>query len=178
MATTKAPRHATKTACYRLRESKVHGTGVFATRPLRKGVLILEYLGERITHEEADRRHEHKADDDNHTFLFTIDENTVVDAGVDGNDARYINHSCEPNCEVILDSGQLFVEAIRAIGAGEELAYDYNITRVDDDPPEVERVFGCRCGTATCRGTMLQPKKTAKSDSKPIAKKVRSKRGR
>jgi uncharacterized protein len=143
---------------YRLRRSLVHGIGLFATREIAKRASILEYVGERISHEEADRRHANKAADDSHTFLFTIDAKTVIDAGVRGNDARFINHSCDPNCEVILEDGRLFVEAVRTIHPGEELAYDYNITRAPEDPPEVERVFACRCGVAACRGTMLAPR--------------------
>jgi SET domain-containing protein len=148
---------------YRVHRSPVHGTGLFATRAIRKGTQIIEYVGERITHDEADRRHALKGPDDNHTFLFTIDKKTVIDAGVDGNAARFANHSCDPNCEVIIDDGRLFIEAVRSIKAGEELAYDYNITRSPEDPPEVDQVFGCRCGAATCRGTMLAPPRQPKA---------------
>ena len=88
---------------YRVRRSKIHGTGVFATRHIPKGTRILEYLGERISHAEADRRYADKADDDNHTFLFTVDGRTVIDAGVGGNEARWINHSCDPNCETVVE---------------------------------------------------------------------------
>jgi hypothetical protein len=142
---------------YRLRRSRIHGQGAFATRAIKKGERIVEYVGERISHTEADRRHLKKADDDGHTFLFTIDDKTVIDAGVGGNSSRFINHSCDPNCEVIIDRRRIYVEAIRPIAAGEELAYDYRIGRSDDDPPGMEEVFGCRCETAACRGTMLAP---------------------
>jgi len=140
---------------YRVRRSKIHGTGVFATRRIPQGARIVEYLGERISHAEADRRYAAKADDDNHTFLFTVDARTVIDAGVGGNAARYINHSCEPNCETVADARRIFIEALRDIAIGEELAYDYRIERDRDDPPDIERLFGCRCGTTACRGTML-----------------------
>ncbi len=154
---------ATKTTpAYRLRRSRVHGSGLFATRVIPNGVQVIEYVGERISHAEADRRHADKADDDGHTFLFTIDAKIVIDAGVGGNISRFINHSCDPNCEVVLDDGRPFVESIRAIAPGEELAYDYNLTRSDDDSPEVAKVFACRCGTAKCRGTMLAPPKKPK----------------
>jgi SET domain-containing protein len=148
---------------YRLRRSTVHGSGLFAARKIAKGEEIIEYLGQRISHKEADRRHATKADDDNHTFLFTIDAKTVVDAGVDGNDARFINHSCEPNCEVVIDDGRLLVESIRTIQPGEELAYDYYLTRAPDDSLDIEKIFACRCGAATCRGTMLAPRKKPKT---------------
>ena len=139
---------------------------MFATRAIRKGAPIIEYVGERISHEEADRRHSTKAADDNHTFLFTVDSKTVIDGGVGGNAARFINHSCEPNCEVIIDDGRLFVEAARTIRSGEEIVYDYMITRAPDDAPDLEQIFGCRCGAATCRGTMLEPRKKPKASKK------------
>lgn len=147
---------------YRLRRSPIHGTGMFATRVIKKGAGIIEYLGERISHTEADRRHSKKDADDGHTFLFTVNSRVVIDAGVGGNEARYINHSCEPNCEVINDKGRLFVEAAKTIQAGEELKYDYNIGRTKDDPPNVEEIFACRCGSRTCRGNMLSPKRSTK----------------
>ena len=161
---------------YRLRRSTVHGSGLFAARVITKGEEIIEYAGERITHAEADRRHADKADDDAHTFLFTIDAKVVVDGGVDGNDARFINHSCAPNCEVINEDGRLVVEAIRTIKVGEELAYDYSLTRDPDDEPEIEKVFACRCGAATCRGTMLAPRKKPKVDLKSPSKPSKAKK--
>ncbi|HUO80114.1 MAG TPA: SET domain-containing protein-lysine N-methyltransferase [Steroidobacteraceae bacterium] len=142
---------------YRVRRSKIHGTGVFATRRIARGERIVEYLGERVTHAEADRRYAGKADDDNHTFLFTVDARTVIDAGVGGNAARYINHSCAPNCETVLEDRRVFIEAIEDIEAGAELCYDYMIERDADDPPNIDQVFGCRCGASGCRGTMLLP---------------------
>jgi SET domain-containing protein len=142
-----------------VRHSKVHGYGVFALRQIRKGTQIIEYLGDRVSHREAERRYEDKAADDNHTFLFTIDAKTVIDAGVGGNDARYINHGCDPNCESASIGRRIFIEAIRTIRPGEELAYDYQIERDADDEPDVDRIFACRCGAAACRGSMLVPPK-------------------
>src|SRR5262245_47693905 len=78
----------------RARGSKIHGRGVYAIAPIRKGTRVLEYLGDRISHAEADRRYERKGEDDGHTFLFIASSRTVIDAGVGGNDARFINHSC------------------------------------------------------------------------------------
>ena len=141
----------------RVRRSTVHGTGVFATQPIAKGTRILEYLGERVSHAEADRRYAGQAYRDNHTFLFTVDERTVIDAGVGGNAARYINHCCDPNCETVTVDLRVFIEARRDIAPGEELGYDYGIERDAADPPDIEEVFGCRCVAAGCRGTMLLP---------------------
>jgi SET domain-containing protein len=154
---------------YRVRRSKIHGTGVFATRRIAKGERIIEYLGERVSHAEADRRYADKAADDNHTFLFTVDARTVIDAGVGGNEARYINHSCDPNCETVVEGRRIFIEAIRDIEVGDELAYDYMIERDAQDPPNIDQVFGCRCGAAGCRGTMLLPPKRppARRTSRP-----------
>src|SRR5690606_35618401 len=83
------------------RDSEIHGRGVYAVAPIKKGTRIIEYLGERISHAEADARYEQKGDDDGHTFLFIASNRTVIDAGVNGNDARFINHSCNPNCETV-----------------------------------------------------------------------------
>jgi hypothetical protein len=154
-----------KLALITVRRSKVHGSGVFAARPIRNGARIIEYTGERITHAQADSRYEGKDDDDNHTFLFIVDRKTVIDAGVNGNDARFINHSCDPNCESVITGGRVFIEAIRNIAPGEELAYDYQIQRDADDPANIDEVFGCRCGAQACRGTMLWPAKRAPQKS-------------
>lgn len=140
-----------------VRHSTVHGLGVFATRRIPKGTRIIEYVGERVSHEEADQRYEDKDASDSHTFLFIVDEQAVIDAGVGGNEARFINHSCEPNCESVIEHGQVFIEAIRTIEPGAELTYDYQIQREDDDPDDVDEVFACRCGYSGCRGTMLWP---------------------
>lgn len=140
------------------RASPIHGTGVFAVRRIRKGARVIEYTGERVSHAEADRRYEDKDAKDNHTFLFIVDRRTVIDAGVGGNAARFINHSCAPNCETVIENRRVFIYSLREIAPGEELAYDYLIQREEDDPPDVEQVFRCRCGAPACRGTMLAPK--------------------
>ena len=149
-----------------VRHSPVHGYGVFALRRIRKGTTIMEYLGDRVSHEEADSRYENKDVNDNHTFLFTVDSKTVIDGGVGGNDARFINHGCDPNCESASQNKRIFVEAERTIQPGEELAYDYQIERDPEDPPNVDEIFACRCGAAKCRGSMLvAPKKPRKKKS-------------
>jgi uncharacterized protein len=142
---------------FEVRESPLHGLGVFATRRIKKGTRVIEYLGERVSHAEADRRYEDKDEQDNHTFLFIVDGRTVIDAGVDGNEARFVNHGCDPNCESVIEHRRVFIEAIRDIAAGEELTYDYQIQREADDPPNIDLIFACRCGAAGCRGTMLWP---------------------
>jgi uncharacterized protein len=140
-----------------VRASALHGLGVFAARHIRRGTRIIEYLGERVSHEEADRRYEQKDTGDAHTFLFIVDARTVIDAGVGGNDARFVNHGCDPNCESVIENRRVYIEAVRAIEPGEELTYDYQIQREPDDPPDVDAVFACRCGSDRCRGSMLWP---------------------
>ncbi len=128
---------------------------MFATRPIARGRRIVEYVGERVSHAEADRRYVHRPVNDAHTFLFIVDRRTVVDAGVGGNEARFINHSCRPNCETEVTRGRIWIRALRDIRTGEELSYDYCIGRDADDPPDVDEIFRCRCDAARCRGTML-----------------------
>ena len=140
-----------------VRASPLHGLGVFAAQRIRRGTRIIEYLGERVSHAEADRRYEHKDAEDAHTFLFIVDARTVIDAGIGGNEARFVNHACEPNCESVIENRRVFIDAVRAIGPGEELTYDYQIVREPDDPPDIDAIFACRCGSPRCRGSMLWP---------------------
>src|SRR6202166_1357375 len=144
---------------FEVRHSSIHGFGVFATRRIRKGTMVIEYLGDRVTHAQADARYEDKDPNDNHTFLFTVDAKTVIDAGVHGNEARYINHGCDPNCESTAVNRRIFIEAIRTIQPGEELSYDYQIQRDSDDAPNVDEIYACRCGAQNCRGSMLEAAK-------------------
>jgi uncharacterized protein len=159
-----------------VRDSSVHGRGVFATRRIEKGERIMEYLGERVSHEEADRRYESKEENDSHTFLFIVDSKTVIDAGVDGNDARFFNHSCDPNCESVVEKRRVYIEAIRAIEPGEEMTYDYQIYKEEGDPENIDEVFACRCGFADCRGTMLWPPEPKKKRSRARQKAAPAKR--
>jgi SET domain-containing protein len=146
-----------------VRHSPIHGTGVFAARDIAANEEIIEYAGRRITQAQADAEY---PEDDGHTFLYVLNEHWLIDAGVDGNDARWINHSCDPNCEVWLIESEdgdpakdrLVIESMRPIKAGEELTYDYGVA--DDEPmTDAERaLWNCRCGSPKCRGTMLEPK--------------------
>jgi hypothetical protein len=147
---------------FEVRNSPVHGRGAFALRRIKKGTRLTEYLGDRITHGEADRRYEDCDVNDNHTFLFVVDKRTVIDAGVGGNDARFINHACDPNCESEIEDRRVFIDAIRDIEPGEELNYDYQIGRESSDPANVDEIYACRCGSPKCRGTMLWPPKRPK----------------
>ena len=156
-------KRARRQPLFEVRHSPIHGYGVFALRRIRKGTTVTEYLGDRVTHEEADARYEDKDPNDNHTFLFTVDSKTVIDGGVGGNDARFINHGCDPNCESTTQNKRIYVEAIRTIQPGEELAYDYQIQRDPDDPANVDEIFACRCGAPKCRGSMLVARKATRA---------------
>jgi uncharacterized protein len=164
---------------FEVRHSPIHGHGVFARRRIRKGTTVIEYLGDRLSHAAADARYEDKDPRDNHTFLFTVDAKTVIDAGVNGNEARYVNHGCDPNCQSTTLKKRIFIEAIRTIRPGEELAYDYQIQRDDDDPSDVDVIFACRCGAASCRGSMLEarkkkPKARKKKATKPATRRKKT----
>jgi SET domain-containing protein len=152
-----------------VRNSKIHGSGVFAKRTIPFGTRIIEYVGDRISHEAADARYEEHDPNDNHTFLFIVDKKTVIDAGVGGNAARFINHSCDGNCESVIERGRVYIEATRQIPKGTELGYDYEIGRDKNDPPNVDEIYACRCGSPKCRGTMLWPAKRPEARKKKAA---------
>ena len=140
-----------------MRRSPIHGRGVFARRPIKAGTRIIEYKGERIDDAEALRRYPERMRGENHTFLFEVAPDLNIDGGRRGNSARWINHSCEPNCETNDEEGRIYVEAIRDIAAGEELTYDYNIEAGERITAAVKRRWPCRCGGKRCRGTVLVP---------------------
>jgi SET domain-containing protein len=144
-----------------VRDSRIHGRGVYALRAIREGERIIEYRGERITWREADRRPPSDPDDPHHTFYFSLDDGRhVIDANVGGNSARWINHSCEPNCETEeTDDGRVYIQALRDIRRGEELSYDYCLVVDERLTPTLKRQYQCRCGSLHCRGTMLALKK-------------------
>jgi hypothetical protein len=172
----KKPPQRRRTPLFEVRHSPVHGFGVFAARRIRRGTTIIEYLGERVSHEKADARYGDKDPHDNHTFLFTVDARTVIDAGVNGNEARYINHGCDPNCESIAMNRRIFIEAIRTIRPGEELSYDYQIQRDNEDPLNVDVVYACRCGAKSCRGSMLEAAKKPPKTARRAARKRAARR--
>jgi SET domain-containing protein len=144
---------------YAVRRSGIHGRGVFAARDIPKGARIIEYRGVRISYDRAAELYPDFDEEPTHTFLFELDDDTVIDAGQRGNAARWINHSCAPNCEAVDEDGRIYIEAIRRIRAGEELGYDYNITLEERHTPAERRRWGCRCGAETCRGTLLARKR-------------------
>jgi SET domain-containing protein len=134
-----------------VRESTIHGRGAFATRKIRKGERIIEYVGERMQWEAAS-----EDPDDPHTFLFGLsDGNLVINAAIGGNDSRWINHSCDPNCEAVEERKRVFIYALRDVQPGEELFYDYGLEIDEPRTSETEKQFQCFCGAKACRGTLL-----------------------
>ncbi|MDE2149762.1 MAG: SET domain-containing protein-lysine N-methyltransferase [Gammaproteobacteria bacterium] len=144
-----------------VRRSSIHGRGVFAVAPIAAGTDLIDYRGRLITHAEADRRY--GDDDSGHTFLFSLNRHYVIDAGHHGNSARFINHSCEPNCETVLvesDDGdpkrdRVVIQTLRDIVPGEELAYDYRIDAGGRITRALLQCWACHCGAPRCRGTLL-----------------------
>ena len=156
LSTPKAP---ARKAPYIVRRSSIHGRGVFAARTIQKGTRIVEYRGRRISYQLANELYPDDGDGPTHTFLFELDNDMVIDAGQRGNAARWINHSCRPNCEAVDEAGRIYIEAIRTIRAGEELGYDYNITLEEPHTPEEKKRWPCLCGAKRCRGTLLARKR-------------------
>ncbi len=144
---------------FAIRPSPIQGLGAFATRTIPGGTRLIEYTGERLTPAQADARYPDVAGECHHTFLFAIDDDVVIDAAVGGNDARFINHSCDPNCDAVIDDGRIWIETIRDVQRGEELAYDYAYVLEERHTPAAKRRFPCSCGTTRCRGTLLAKKR-------------------
>jgi len=144
---------------FEIRPSPIQGLGAFATERIPSGTRFVEYAGERLTPEQSDARYPDDSDDRHHTFLFAIDDDFVIDASVGGNEARFINHSCDPNCDAVVDGGRIWIETIRDVEPGEELAYDYAFVLEERHTPAAKRRYPCNCGAATCRGTILAKKR-------------------
>lgn len=133
---------------YRIGSSDIHGRGAFATEKIRKGTRILEYTGEIVNAQDAERR----ADRSDHVWLFDLDDGMFIDGDLSA-PGSCVNHSCDPNCYTLIDGHRVFIVAERAIRPGEELTYDYRFE------PDMEE-WPCRCGAAKCRGTInLKPRK-------------------
>jgi len=141
-----------------VRPSPIHSVGVYTTTPIRRGRRVVEYAGERITPEEADRRYEGIS----RTYLYGLEDGKTV---IDGHGlGAYLNHSCDPNCEVDEIKGRVWLFALRNINAGEELVWDYNL--YDDEEPAP-----CHCGSRKCRGTMYSRDWMAKMRRREARKK-------
>ena len=142
-----------------VRKSPVHGRGVFALARISKGARVIEYKGERISHKESDERYDEEHQKSPHTMLFTVDDQIVIDGTRRGNSARWINHSCAPNCEAVDEGSRIFIETLRDIRPGEEITYDYNLQLDERHTTAAKRRYACSCGSRRCRGTMLGSKR-------------------
>lgn len=131
-------------ASMEIRQSSIHGSGAFAVRAISSGTRIVEYVGRRITKAESLLRCEQ-----GNAFIFHLDDQYDLDGSVPWNPARFLNHSCAPNCEVVMEDGRLFVVATRAIAAGAELTFDYGHDLQD------YQEHPCHCGAACCVGFIV-----------------------
>ncbi len=137
----------------------MQGLGAFATHRIPASTRLIEYAGERMTGAQAESKYPDVPGERHHTFLFAIDDGVVVDAAVNGNDARWINHSCDPNCDAVIEGGRIWIETLREVLPGAELAYDYAFTLTERHTAAAKRRYPCHCGAASCRGTMLARKR-------------------
>lgn len=136
-------------------KSRIEGTGVFAKRHIPRGTRIIEYTGEHVPIHQLFR----VVGDDRppRTYTFALDADTAIDGARGGNESRFFNHSCAPNCEAYIFDGRVYIYAMRNVRRGEELTFDYRLSRiasdavVSEDPAE----HRCRCGASSCRGTLL-----------------------
>ncbi len=166
------------------RRSKIHGNGVVAIAPIKKGEDIVEYKGRIISHDEADNQY-HGDVGSGHTFLFTLNEDWIVDANVRGNIAKWINTGCEPNAVAFIHSedkkdpdpkkDRVIIEALRAIKPGEEIIYDYGFEFAVPYTKKLLKAWECRCGSPICTGSMLKVG-NGKSDEKLIKEKEKVKK--
>lgn len=166
-----------KGLAFEIRDSGISGKGAFATQPIKKGDRLIEYTGERIPHPVADERYDDDSMDEHHTFLFTVSSRTVIDATHGGNESKYINHSCDPNCESEIERGRVYIFALRDIEPGEELHYDYAYERSGDETEKEERQYACRCGAPNCRGTIMEPLETFLKRQRAEQRKKAAKKG-
>lgn len=140
-----------------VQRSDLHGNGVFAARDIPQGTVIFEYHGRRISQEAADEMPSADPDDPFHTFFFSLSSGEIIDGGQNGNDARWINHSCEPNCEAQEDEQgeRVYIVALYNIPKGQELFYDYGLVIDDVLTETLKQQYRCLCNSPECRGTML-----------------------
>ena len=124
-----------------VKKSNIHGTGVFTTEPVREGQKIIEYTGEKIPGTEGDRRSEI---DEKLTYIFILNDKYDIDGSVNGNEARLVNHSCDPNAYTDIFDDRIWIIADRNIKAGEEITYDYSF--------DADALEACHCGEKNCRG--------------------------
>ena len=151
----------------RVGRSRIAGKGVFAKRRIPRGSRIIEYLGERIS--LASLLSELAVPTATNVYLFRLRHDTVIDGARNGNDARFINHSCDPNCEVFIFNDRVYIYAMRDILRGEELTFDYQLGPAIRSPKRAVdlELYACHCGSPNCRGTMIaRPPRVKKNAAK------------
>jgi uncharacterized protein len=159
-------------ALLEIRQSAVHGTGAYAKQTIKKGRRIIEYTGQIVPWKEATEQ-----EDGPHTFLFGLTNGRdVIDPDVGGNEARWINHSCDPNCEAIEEGNRVFIYALKPLKPGDELFYDYGLEVDQPRTPKLEKEYRCFCGAVHCRGTLLGKKKTSRASARAPKRKPRAPR--
>ncbi len=142
---------------WEVRKSKVHGSGIFASENIAKGTKIIEYIGEKISKTEGDRRSEKRIKKYLHSkvsgsvYIFELNKKFDIDGSPKYNKARYINHSCHPNCEVEINRGHIWISSIKNIKKGDELSYDYGYEFDSEDYKD----HVCKCGSNNCIGYII-----------------------
>ena len=142
---------------YQVKKSKVHGKGIYASQNIKKGEKIIEYIGEKISRKEGDRRSEIRikkyldSKKMGSVYIFQLNNRQDIDGSPLYNKARYINHSCNPNCEVEIEKGRIWISSIRGIKKGEELSYDYGYSFDKNDYKD----HPCKCGSKYCIGYII-----------------------
>lgn len=161
-----------------VKKSKIHSTGVFAKKKIKKGTRVIEYVGEKVTKAEAEKRavkplnRNSKNREYGAVYIFDLNKRYDIDGYVSYNTARYINHSCDPNCESEIIKGKIYIIAIRDIKKSEELSYNYGYAYEDyEDHP-------CACKTDKCVGYILAEEHWPKLKRKEKAKKKKRKKNK
>ena len=143
-------------ASFVVRNSAIHGRGAFASRPIQAGEEVGEYTGERITREESQRRFDAGHDpSDTTTYQYVVDDIWIIDGRVGGNDTRFINHGCSPNCKSVRRDGRIFFHALRDIAEGQELLLNYKLKCGTPASEETKALYACYCGSPECCGTLI-----------------------
>ena len=142
---------------WKVKRSKIHNFGVFASKDVKKGTKIIEYVGEKILKSEGDKRSAlriQKFLDSKKTgsvYVFELNKKYDIDGSPAYNKAKYINHSCSPNCEVEIIKNRIWIKSIKNIKKNQELSYDYGYEFDKDDFTD----HGCRCGSKKCIGFII-----------------------
>tara|TARA_B110000967_G_C18709874_1_gene472139 strand:+ start:16 stop:510 length:495 start_codon:yes stop_codon:yes gene_type:complete len=142
---------------WKIKKSKVHGTGVFADQEIIKNTQIIEYVGEKVTKTEGDKRSSQrikkylKSEKTGSVYIFELNNRFDLDGSFSYNKARFINHSCDPNCEVDIIKGHIWISSIKKINKDEELTYDYGYSFDIDDYKD----HLCKCGSKKCIGYII-----------------------